>query len=114
MPGHHLVRASDVPRTEAGSAVLEGASYNTPVSFFAVDSDRPGMGPSLHSHPYAEVFLVRAGRALATAGDEEIELAAGDVLFVEAQTPHGFRNLGPERLEIVTIHAAGRMETTWL
>lgn len=114
MTGFHLLRSPDVPRTEAGSVVVEGESYNAPVSFFVVDSERPGMGPGLHRHPYAEVFIVRAGRALGTAGDEEIELGAGDVLLVEAQTPHGFRNLGPERLEIVTIHASGRMETEWL
>ena len=114
MTGSHLLRASDVPRTGAGSVVIEGESYNTPVSFFVVETERPGMGPGLHRHPYAEVFIVRAGRALATARDQEVELGAGDVLLVEAETPHGFRNLGPERLEIVTIHASGRMETEWL
>jgi mannose-6-phosphate isomerase-like protein (cupin superfamily) len=33
---------------------------------------------------------------------------------VPAQTPHGFKSLGPERLKLVAIHAAPRMETTWL
>jgi len=48
------------------------------------------------------------------AGDEEIEAETGDIVVVERDTPHGFRNLGPGRLEIVCIHAAGRMVTTWL
>ena len=43
------------------------------------------------------------------AGTAELEATPGDVVVVEAGTPHGFRNLGPERLELVCMHAAERM-----
>jgi mannose-6-phosphate isomerase-like protein (cupin superfamily) len=51
---------------------------------------------------------------LITAGGEEIEAGPGDIVVVEPNTAHRFRNLGPTRLEIVCIHAAGRMVTRWL
>ena len=78
-----------------------------------VDNE-PGQGPGLHLHPYPETWVVRAGRALVTADEEEIEAGPGDVVVVEPNTPHCFRNLGPGRLEIVCIQAAGRMITEWL
>lgn len=68
----------------------------------------------MHLHPYSETWVVRGGRALVSAGEEEIEAGPGDVVVVEANTPHSFRNLGPGRLEIVCIHAADRMVTEWL
>jgi len=57
----------------------------------------------LHQHPYPETWVVRAGRALITVGEEEIEAGPGDVVVVEPKTSHGFRNLGPGRLEVVCI-----------
>lgn len=74
----------------------------------------PGQGPRLHSHPYAETFIVRAGRALYTIGDEEIEAGAGQILVVPAGVPHKFRSLGPDALESIDIHASERFVTDWL
>lgn len=57
---------------------------------------------------------MRAGRARLTAGGDELEAGPGDIVVVEAGTPHRFLSLGPERLELVAIHAAGRFDTEWL
>lgn len=38
---------------------------------------RPGVGPRLHRHPYAEVFIVEAGHATFQIGDERLEVGAG-------------------------------------
>jgi mannose-6-phosphate isomerase-like protein (cupin superfamily) len=43
-----------------------------------------------------------------------VEAGPGDAVVVEPNTPHGFKNPGPERLQLVCIHAAGRFETQWL
>ena len=92
---------------------FEGEPYRAGISFFLVDNE-PGEGPRLHLHPYPETWVVCSGRALVRAGEEEIEAAPGDIVVVEANTPHAFRNIGPGRLEIVCIHAADRMATEWL
>ncbi len=73
-----------------------------------------GEGPRLHSHPYPETFIVRAGRALYTIGDETIEAEAGQILVVPAGVPHKFRSLGPGKLESIDIHASERFVTDWL
>jgi len=87
---------------------FEGGAYGGEVSFFLVNNV-PGAGPGLHTHPYSETWVVRSGRALITADGQEIEAGPGDIVVVTAETPHKFKNIGTERLDIVCIHAAPRM-----
>ena len=109
----HVIRRTELPPSPNRTVQLEGEPYKAGISLILVDNE-PGQGPALHLHPYAETWVLRRGRALFTAGEEEIEAGPGDIVVVEANTAHGFRNLGPGRLEIVCIHAAGRMITEWL
>ena len=109
----HVIRRDELPPSPNRTAQFEGDPYGAGISVILVDNE-PGQGPALHRHPYPETWVVRTGRARIRAGEQEIEAGPGDVVVVEANTPHGFRNLGPERLEIVCIHAAGRMVTEWL
>jgi mannose-6-phosphate isomerase-like protein (cupin superfamily) len=109
----HVIRREALPPSPNRTVEFQGEAYSAGISFLLVDNE-PGQGPALHKHPYAETWIVRAGRALVTAGGEESEAGPGDVVVVERDTPHAFRNLGPGRLEIVCIHAAGRMVTEWL
>jgi quercetin dioxygenase-like cupin family protein len=92
---------------------FEGAPYGSDVSFFVVDA-APGKGPALHRHPYSETIVVQAGRARFEVDGRLVEAVAGDALVVAPGTAHAFCALGPERLQMVAIHAASRMEMTWL
>ena len=56
-----------------------------------------GAGPRLHSHPYAETFVIRSGRALFTIGGETVEATAGQILVAPKDTPHKFRISDPAR-----------------
>jgi len=87
---------------------FEGEHHGSPVSFFLVNNE-PGAGPDLHRHPYSETWIVRAGRARLTAGGEEIEAGPGDIAVVSPETPHKFKNIGTDRLEIICIHASPRI-----
>jgi mannose-6-phosphate isomerase-like protein (cupin superfamily) len=109
----HVIRRDELPPSPNRTVQFEGEPYGAGISFFLVDN-APGQGPGLHLHPYSETWVVRSGRARITAGQKEIEAGPGDIVVVEPDTPHGFRNLGPGRLEIVCIHASGRMVTEWL
>ena len=109
----HVIHAAELPPNANRTVEFEGEPYNAGISFFLIDNE-PGQGPGLHRHPYPETWVVRRGHALFRAGEEEVEARPGDVVVVEAGTPHGFRNLGPGRLEMVCIHAAGTMATEWL
>jgi mannose-6-phosphate isomerase-like protein (cupin superfamily) len=109
----HVIRRDELPPSPNRTVQFEGEPYRAGVSFLLIDNE-PGQGPELHLHPYSETWIVQGGRALITAGEEEIEVGSGDVVVDEPDTPHGFRNLGPGRLEIVCIHAADPMVTRGL
>ena len=102
----------DVAHTKNGSLKFEGELYNFPTSFFLI-ADQPGNpGPPLHKHPYAEAWVVRSGSAKFTAGEAQFDAVAGDILVVEAETPHKYHNSGDSVLELVCIHPSPRMIQT--
>ena len=88
--------------------LFEGEHYGSAVSFFLVNNE-PGKGPDLHRHPYSETWIVRSGKARMTVDGEDIQAGAGDIVVVGPETPHKFKNVGTERLDIVCIHASPRI-----
>lgn len=110
--GITIVAQSELP---AGtfSRELEGGSLGVPASVIFVDA-APGEGPSLHLHPYAELFFVLEGEATFTDGDHEHVVGAGSLVVVAAGQPHAFANPGPARLRQIDVHLNGRFDTRWL
>ena len=104
----HVLRAADRAPSASRTIRFEGDEFGTGISFFSVDNE-PGQGPALHVHPYPETWIVKSGRARIVAGDEAFEVGPNDIAVVPGGVPHKFTNLGPGRLEIVCIHAAGTM-----
>ena len=92
----------------------QGGAHGAGICVIANRIDGPGGGPKLHTHPYAEVFVIREGRALFTLGDARVEATAGQILVAPAGTPHKFENLGPGLLETFDIHENGSFATDWL
>ena len=107
----HIVDREELPGGTARR--FEGHGYGANVSFFLSETP-PGKGPGLHTHPYAEVFVVQEGVLTFTVGDDTIEAEGGQILVVPAGTPHGFVNPGDGRSLHVDIHASGSMSTEWL
>lgn len=105
---NRVIRSGELQSNLNGTIRFEGEPYGSAVSFFLVNNE-PGMGPGLHRHPYSETWIVRAGKALFTAGDEEIEGGPGDIVVVSTGTPHKFKNIGAGRLELTCIHASSRI-----
>jgi len=95
------------------SAVLFEGRDDVALSVFVTEFER-GEGPSLHLHPYPEVFLVETGTGAFTVGDDELVIGGGHIVIVPAQTPHGFKGAGDETLRVVSIHPSGTAEQTWL
>ena len=110
--GITIVAQSELP---AGtfSRELEGGSLGVPASVIFVDA-APGEGPSLHLHPYAELFFVLEGEATFTDGDHEHVVGAGSLVVVAPGQPHAFVNPGPARLRQIDVHLNGRFDTRWL
>jgi mannose-6-phosphate isomerase-like protein (cupin superfamily) len=90
-----MIEVSDLPGNLIGR--FEGRDHGSSVSFF-IGTFREGTGPGLHTHPYDETFIVEAGSAVFTIGDETVELGAGQIAVVPAGTPHKFVSGGGFRL----------------
>ena len=109
----NVLRSDDLKANGSRTATFEGEPYGSGASFFLVDND-PGQGPGLHRHPYSETWIVLAGEAVITANGQEIPATEGDIVVVDAETPHKFRNTGAGRLRIMCIHASPRFIQEWL
>jgi quercetin dioxygenase-like cupin family protein len=107
----YVIKAGELPSGE-NSSVFDGNDHGAQVSFF-LSHNRPGTGPSLHRHPYAETFIVEEGDVIFTVGESTIEASAGDIVVVPAGAPHKFVSRAPTHRQI-SIHPVARMETEWL
>jgi len=87
---------------------FDGRDLGTGVTVVAFSTDEVGAGPSLHVHPYDELFVLIKGHALVTIGERRFEAGAGDVVLGPAEVPHKYHNLGPEPLETIDIHLNDR------
>src|SRR6476620_10855838 len=92
------------------AALFEGRD-EAPVSIFVTAYSR-GEGPDLHLHHYPEVVVVEAGTATFTAGDEQLTVPAGNIVVVPAQTPHGFKGAGDDKLRVVSVHPSPTVQQT--
>lgn len=110
----YTVLNRDDLRRDGSTYEFEGFPYGaTPISFLLIDLP-PGEGPRLHSHPYAEIFIVQEGQATYTVGTTTLEVTAGQVVIAPPGVPHKFVNSGTGRLRQVDIHASERFITHWL
>jgi mannose-6-phosphate isomerase-like protein (cupin superfamily) len=109
-----LVIPFDQLEPTAHSHEFVGADHgDVPFSVILVHSE-PGVGPKLHRHAYAEVFIVESGEATFRLGDETVVVPEGNVVVGPPDVPHGFVNTGTGELRIVSIHGAPRFGTEWL
>lgn len=90
------------PDTWRGS--LTGDRMGTEITLVFYETEEIGKGPVLHTHPYAETFIVIEGHGRYQVGDAVIDAKVGDVLIGPPNVPHKFSNLGPGRLRTVDIH----------
>ena len=97
-------------RRSATAALFQGGD-EVGVSIFVTEYER-GQGPSLHLHPYPEVFVVEAGTAAFTVGDDELSVTGGHIVVAPALTPHGFKCAGDDTLRVVSVHPSGKVEQT--
>jgi mannose-6-phosphate isomerase-like protein (cupin superfamily) len=95
---YRVIPDGEIERSPRGTLTFEGEGYGAGVSFFLVHN-QPGEGPDLHRHPYSETWM----------DGHQFEAGAGDIAVVGPNTPHMFKNVGKERLDIVCIHASPKM-----
>jgi len=108
-----VIPFDELEPTEHSHEFVGAEHGDVPFSVILVHS-QPGVGPRLHRHPYAEVFIVESGQATFQLGDETIVVEGGSVVVGAPDVPHGFTNTGSGELRLTAIHGAGRFDTEWL
>jgi mannose-6-phosphate isomerase-like protein (cupin superfamily) len=108
-----VIALDELPHTEHSHEFVGAEHGDVPFSIILVHS-RPGVGPKLHRHPYAEVFVVEAGEATFQLGDETFVVEGGHVVVGPPDVPHGFTNSGTGELRLTAIHGAPSFSTEWL
>lgn len=104
----HVIRSDEQKRSPSGTVTFEGRPYGSGVSFFLVNLG-DGQGAAQHRHPYSETWIVRAGKAEMNVDGKISEALPGDIVVVGPHTWHGFRAVGPDRLDMICIHASDRI-----
>ena len=104
-----VVAVEDLRRSPR-AALFEGGDA-IPASIF-LTTNQKGEGPSLHVHPYDEVFVVEAGSALFTVGDDQVPVDAGHIVVVPPETPHGFKSAGDDSLRVISFHPSPTVQQT--
>jgi len=91
-----------------------GAEHgDVPFSVILVHS-QSGVGPKLHRHPYAEVFIVESVQATFQIGAESVVVEGGHIVVSPPGEAHAFTNTGSGELRLTAIHGASRFDTEWL
>jgi mannose-6-phosphate isomerase-like protein (cupin superfamily) len=111
--GIQFLKQSELPASNF-SHELVGADFGgIQACVIFVDAEQ-GRGPSLHTHPYGELFFVLAGEGTFSDGESERVVGPGEVVIVPPETPHSFVNNGTERLRQIDVHLNPIFETDWL
>ena len=108
-----IIALDDLAHTPHSHEMVGAEHGGVPFSVILVHGGT-GVGPKVHRHPYAEVFIVEAGEATFTLGDETVVVPAGHIVVGPPDVPHGFINTGPDELRLVAIHGAPEFQTEWL
>lgn len=72
--------------------------------FAGVNAFEPGQEHAAHVHAGQDkVYVVMAGEAEITLGEERRRVGAGAVAMAAADVPHGVRNVGSGRLVVLVV-----------
>jgi mannose-6-phosphate isomerase-like protein (cupin superfamily) len=98
-----IIPKEDIQINETAYRFQGGDYGDIQGSFFWVFT-KPGRGPGLHVHPYAEIFVLQQGQATFTVGENTFEVSGGHVVIAPPNTPHKFKNTGEEPLQMISFH----------
>ena len=112
-PTGSIVPFDDLEHSEHSHEFVGAEHGEVPFSVILVHS-RPGVGPKLHRHPYAEVFIVQSGQATFQIGADTVVVEGGNIVVSPPGEAHGFTNTGAGELRVTAIHGAPRFSTEWL
>jgi quercetin dioxygenase-like cupin family protein len=73
----------------------------------------PGEALATHTHSEDEIVVVLSGTAEGSVGEETARLPTGGLVFIPADAPHGFRNIGGETVRAFGVFPGSNLVTTF-
>lgn len=104
---------SDLPLSNIAHELVGADHGGVGACIIFVDA-APGEGPSLHRHPYEEIFITLEGEATFVAAERTFQAGPGDIVIVPPHTAHAFTNSGSGQLRQIDIHVSPVFSTEWL
>jgi mannose-6-phosphate isomerase-like protein (cupin superfamily) len=78
--------------------------FDSPRMFCDLYCLEPGQAQAPHAHAESDkVYVVTTGRAVATLGDEEVEVGPGQAVLAAPGVRHGIANRTPERCVVLVF-----------
>jgi mannose-6-phosphate isomerase-like protein (cupin superfamily) len=108
-----LIKQTVLPLSNIARELIGADHGGVGVSIIFVDA-APGEGPSLHRHPYEEIFITLEGEATVSANERELHVGPGDIVIVPPHTAHSFTSTGSVPLRQIDIHVSPTFSTEWL
>lgn len=100
MPIKKVIADDVTPNRKRGGDIrvlLSPLSVGATSGFMGLATLAAGERVREHRHPYSEEFIyVTGGAVMVMAGDEEIEVRAGEAVMIPKDTRHKLRNAGSE------------------
>lgn len=90
----HIVAFDDLEHSEHSREFIGAEHGDVPFSVILVHS-QPGVGPKLHRHPQAEVFVAESGQATFRIGHETVVVEGGHVVVSPPGEATASRTPGP-------------------
>ncbi len=78
----------------------EQGAENYAMRLFTVE---PGGVIARHQHPWEHEIFVLEGKGIIGAGEEEVEVSAGNFAYIEPDVPHWYRNTGDGLWKFICI-----------
>ncbi len=80
---------------------------------FTVDAETDGAGPHFHAE-HADTFVVLEGELQVLTAGEPVLVRAGESAAAPPGTVHGFRNVSPEPVRFLNVHAPSQRFVEYL
>lgn len=94
----------NLPLTPGTPGTSDVAAEDFVAVYFELE---PGKRLGTHTDSEEEILLVLEGTVAASVGDDEGELAAGELAVVPAHSPHSVRNVGDGTAAVLGVFPSG-------
>jgi quercetin dioxygenase-like cupin family protein len=106
MPGDPELKADDGWIDMDVKWLVTSANVGAESSVFGLTVFPPGAKHDIHRHPNAEeVEYIVSGSGVAQVGEDDVEISAGELVFVPRNEYHGFHNTSDGETVMVWTYA---------